>query len=989
VGDAVDDQAILEQAVQDPLLCEAIMLASPGLSAVLDLVREAGVDRLTPKQLRHSATSVLRYAIRIRSRATPFGLFAGVAQGTFGADELRAGCFHRHRTRPDMVWLGNIVRTAEQCLDVAERLRLQTHQGLRCRGGRVVNDSPSTFGARPGETARATVSVKLTPAVEAVLHHAADPIAFGALRQCVLADFPRADAGQIDRLMLGLLEQELLVSDLRPPLDGTDPLDHLMSRLPDGGLLAQLIDVDRARRKYDQAAPGQGVAPLRDLLAAAKKLDPHSTPIHSDCRIDLQMGLSDATRADVEGLADLLWRLSPRRLGMRTLRDYHGRFLEKYGVDRLVPVPDLIDDSSGLGAPAGYTRPESEQSAESWTPPEAPVRDRALGRLVGTALRHRDREVVLSDADLDVLIGEEPDPLEIQNSCELFVHVLPSADGGRPYVALAQSPGSHQAGATSARFADLLNGQCRPEVATHVDGAVPVELIFQPRADRAANLANVPTRSARQLRHGLVDGKGTSLRLADIGVGANLERLFAVHMPDGTEVVPMLPSMVSPAAQAPNAIRLLHEIGLEGQRLWEPWSWGSFADLPFLPRVRYEHCILAPAAWRLDVPATAGFDEALAEFRREWRLPGEVVVANADQRLLLDLDHPRHRELLRDEVRRNPGLTVLEPPGGELTSGEGREREVVASLVPRERWRRPAQVAHQEPRGRSPRIRDEWLYLSIYCSSRSQNDLLVQHIAPLAHQASEAGCDRWFYIRYTDSVGHHLRLRFHHSDRSALWKDIAPRVSDQLGCWRDQSLIRDCTMQPYEPELERYGGESLQPLAEELFSADSDAAIALLDLSKSRQIDIRTLGALTVTALARAFGPAEPAARWVTACDDPAETWLSLTGDRRDLPSAYRSRNQQWQGLLDLDADPPDEGGYRAEVLRLLRRRDDAASSYAAAVRRERAAGRCRTEQARIAGSLLHMSCNRLFGHQGLETEVLAIARGSVQDLARRRRMGR
>jgi len=65
------------------------------------------------KDVDHLKGKLLRFLIRMSTRPTPYGLFAGVALGQWGQETdlaLSAGWPHT-RTRPDMAWLLTIVQT--------------------------------------------------------------------------------------------------------------------------------------------------------------------------------------------------------------------------------------------------------------------------------------------------------------------------------------------------------------------------------------------------------------------------------------------------------------------------------------------------------------------------------------------------------------------------------------------------------------------------------------------------------------------------------------------------------------------------------------------------------------------------------------------------------------------------------------------------------------------------------------------------------------
>jgi hypothetical protein len=108
----------LQQTWQTADFATAVTAASPVLASRVDQVC---VGRSLPEpEVRRMVLSVLRYVLRARTRATPFGLFAGVAAARIGtAPALRRGTEHRATARPDSAWITAVVGGFEK------------HSGLR------------------------------------------------------------------------------------------------------------------------------------------------------------------------------------------------------------------------------------------------------------------------------------------------------------------------------------------------------------------------------------------------------------------------------------------------------------------------------------------------------------------------------------------------------------------------------------------------------------------------------------------------------------------------------------------------------------------------------------------------------------------------------------------------------------------------------------------------------------------------------------------
>ena len=293
---------LLASVPANSALSEALALASPSLSAMIRRVAERGADAVKAGQLRRAALAVLRYDIRMRTRPTPFGLFAGVATGQFdSAAKVERGPAHSTRTHADMQWLTRIVHRLESDPAVLSTLTVQAHQALVHRGDRLVLTSPSTQGVRPGESGegRSVVSLRRTPLVEQAVAESRSPLPYEDLVRLTTAAFPAAPAERVRALLAELVRQEILITGLRPPLDGGDPLSHVLSILaraehPSPGtreVRDALLTVDRERRAYDERPVGEGGEQLDSLLAAARSVEPDDTPVHIDTRLDAALHL--------------------------------------------------------------------------------------------------------------------------------------------------------------------------------------------------------------------------------------------------------------------------------------------------------------------------------------------------------------------------------------------------------------------------------------------------------------------------------------------------------------------------------------------------------------------------------------------------------------------------------------------------------------------------------------------------------------------------
>ncbi|MEV5978368.1 lantibiotic dehydratase [Streptomyces sp. NPDC052114] len=1012
----------LVELIADPRFREALEVSSPSLARTVDAVLADAP--MAVSDLRKAHRAVTRYLLRAASRPTPFGLLAGVLWGSFGTTtkgEL-TGAGHR-AARPDAGRLARLVAEWER--DPAVHLGLSVVVNGLCfvRGGRLVLPfAPAGPDAAGSDTASdesrpTTRTLRHTPVVRAVVEAAARPVRCADLIREVASRFPGAPDGAVAGLVAQLIRAQVLLTELRPPLDAPDPLAHVEALLPSDTPAARWVAALRASlADYRRTPLGEGTAAWRTALERAaadpgtaqdpgtdSAPDPAAlprptarrpaTPAHAvqvDLRLDGTVVLARSVAEELERTAAALWRLSPP--GPGRLTPYHQDFVERYGLGRYVPVKELLDPDIGLGAPAGYRLPPSHRPDPGPVPLGA-ARQRLLLGLAAEAQARGARETVLDEEWLRRFEAADRDesadsvrPPSLEVVVQIAAESAAAVDRGDftlVLVGAATASGGHMG-----RFAHLFppaqTEAIRQTVRTAraTTGRLPVQVHHQASHHRHANVAQVPTWLDGRLVVGAHPGPEvpgvTDLTLDSIAVGADSEGFRIVCTERGRELTPSALHVLNRELTAPNAVRFLVEAAGFGRRQWRLWDWGAAEDLPFLPAVRTGRTVLSPARWRLEATGLP-----LDEWRALWRVPDHVQLTLGDHRIPLNLAVPAHRELLRRESERTGAAVVHELPlgadtdGGWLHGPDGaHEAEAVVTLTPC----RPDTADAPAPRTGRPVVRrgtDEiapggpWLYATLYTSAERQDELLAGPLRAFlselgAPPAGPDGVDRWFFIRYADP-GPHLRLRLH-GDPALLNGVVLPRLHDLAGRLAADGLARGLRLDSYAPETERYGGPALLGAAEEVFHADSRL---VLDRLAAPSDDPILSTAYDVTGLVRAFHRGYGGG-W--------RRWLTGTYPKREQHhKAFAARRRAALARLAPDGPP-----------------DPVAEQYLAAperfgrlVRAEEERGTLSVSPDAVLASLVHMHCNRRLGtDRTAEAQALAVARGAVQAHLDRERAG-
>ncbi|MGH8885340.1 MAG: lantibiotic dehydratase [Egibacteraceae bacterium] len=832
----------------------SVELASPALARHVWEVCEG--RRVQEREVRRAVLPVIRYLQRATSRATPFGLFAGVAPARIGSPPVAHYGEHHHAVaRVDTEWLGGVITRLETCQELRHRLLVVRNNLAFVRDGRLVVGCQQQPGAS-SRTAPAEVSVRHTGAVRTIMHAAEAPIRLGDLAGKLATDFPRTPEIVIDGMLAELVAQRILITSLRPPMTATDPLAHAVVTLdamradavPEvKELLGELrgIHADLARHR-DATSPAQG----RDLRASASRkmtvISSAERPLTVDLRLDCDLVLPLAVAREAETVAAALVKLTPHPFGSSAWQDYHGRFLERYGLGALVPVDELLNVDSGLGFPAGYRDSRLKPPAR----PGLSERDVALLALAQNAAMQQNIEIVLDEkmvADLavgDVTTARAQPHTELR--CRVHAPTLDALDRGE--FELAITGVSRAAGTTTGRFLDLFDTDDRERVfsayaglPTVSENALAVQVSCPPVYARTENVTRSPAVLPHLLsvaeHHTRSDGV---IPLGDLAVSADAERLYLLSVSRQRPVEPVAFSAVEFTNHAHPLLRFLCEISTARAAACVPFSWGAASRLPFLPRVRYRRSILSPARWILaaaDLPGPTSpwpeWADSLAAWRRRHFVPGAVYLGEDDRRLRLDLDEPAHLHLLRSDLDRTGHATLREAPENSAFGWfDGRAHEITIPLaatgrpVPRRAW--PGRTIGRE-HGHLPAA-NGWLYLKLYGHPDRQTATLTSHLPNLLSTWDNE--PEWWFLRYHDPEQHlRLRIRLRGTDD---FGQTAQRVSAWTNDLRRLGLVGQVQWDTYYPETGRFGEGAAMAAAESVFAADSAAAIAQLTLTGRR-----------------------------------------------------------------------------------------------------------------------------------------------------------
>jgi thiopeptide-type bacteriocin biosynthesis protein len=862
--------------LDDPRVRRAVAAGSVSFLQALERYERSTLTMKNPERLK---AKLLRYLIRMSTRPTPYGLFAGCASVRLGerTDLTITNTFGSSHTRPDMDWLMELVATAESDPAIRRRLQLTKNPLIRREGDRfaLAEQMPGGQGDR-----NQPVSIRATGVVTLALELAKDGIQYSTLMDRLVRATPRATQEKVEKLLAELWERTFLLTELRPPLTTDSPARHVLERLAcitEAAAIHTILDTFlSAAALWDQTPHDASGSAFRTMLecidvAQAKR----KVFFQTDMALSVEGRLGAIVAEEAARAAQVLLRLSPTPGGLSSLTAYRNAFVARYGTEREVAVLELLDLHHGLGPPSAhghaFVGPE---------PRRTEARSRTLLALATSALHKRQRVV---DLDEKTIARLETSELLPENSpVSLDVNLLVAArsataiDAGDFTAVIGPNLGAWAAGRNFGRFAhlqspeigrELLASAARIEQSLHFPDHVCAEVVYMPANVRSANVTIRPSVRSHEVVLGVSPGVAEAdvIPIEELAVGVANNRFYVRWTRVGRYVRFVSGHMLNDFS-APPIAQFLIQVSYDGLVPFASFDWGPAEGFPFLPRVQTGRLVLRPAEWRLSEESVAPDDaDSFARWAADWDVPRYVSLSFGDNRLILDLEQGWHVAQLITELKKLPEgrallLQEVLPALGEawLNGSEGHYySEFIVPVVlrpfratnPREdRHERlqPRHIAIERGRGESVQIESqiattqrrfppgsEWLFAKLYSPSHREDDLIAESLLPFADNVAAAGlADSWFYIRYADPENH-IRLRFHGSpDR------LSGHLFGQLCQWANAMVASGtCTrvvFDTYDRELERFGGAAGMAIAESVFCADSRTAAELVRVLNSK-----------------------------------------------------------------------------------------------------------------------------------------------------------
>lgn len=977
-----DEDEIIELC-KDKVFREQVLVSSKDLYDVM--LRFEDICKTMPKKKKNNfIESITEYHIRLRTRTTPFGLFVSVGMGTFDKENkcsYDTGCVYK-KVRADSAWLFQLIKKIE--LECPPELEYQINDAVRVKGNRIIMQY--TIDEKLDE-----LTMRRTPAFDIVEEYSRENVTLASILKKLQEKYSDVPEEQMLEFLRQLIEKGVLISNLRPPFTSKNQLGYFIERLSNVSpqyedIVLKLRQIEKMCKEYEKTEIGEGEQLYLDIVDRMAELEKSKFYLQVDLgNGNKEIKLRYQYAQDISQTISLLTYMSNSVKEQHSyLDDYRNIFLEKFGNDREVPILDMLDQDSGIGAPPHYNKPANkfQMQTSELKLYNKKLKDYFLMKYTYALQNHEPIEIF--EDEIKQICGDEVPLEEMPDSMDIYFIPKMTKEGIRLY--LSTSIGATSAGKTLGRFTYLSEDMCSvvkdiTEKRQQIFGENKIlcGINFLPESARSGNVAQGVSYMEKELVFYTNSEKSETdiLHMEDILVGIRDEKFYVRDKRSGKQLIFDTGNMFNPALTS-NAIHFLQQVATEGMRNWDIVPWEQvFASFKYLPKIVYKNIVLCGARWELNAQdLEMGNNCTEEEFKKfflkichKYHIPKKFYISENDNRLKLDVESDYSIHILYHTFKQKGKTVRLE----EIEEGEdfmmdqnGKKypAEVVLNLINKNVIPVKEDIKKVAEASIADRMKipfDEWLFFKLYVVPDRENEL----IGLIIHDYMQALKQRYefdyFFMRYMDPKPH-IRLRLHAS------REILVSIYQEIFPWLQKlitgKICGDVCLATYEREVERYGGSKLIPYAEEVFFQDSYAIGQILKLMRMKQINEFSEEEVAIASMLLyldQFGLSY----------EEQEYFLKFQFYNTDYLSAFKKNKERYMKIFDLE----NEWGYLnaseegRTILALLNLRRDAVAAYA-----DKMSGFDEILKYSMIASVMHLDCNRLLGvDRKKESEVMCM----------------
>ncbi len=842
----------IRELVSQTQIQEAIYLASPSLYTRMQQWLDGRLKKeKEPKLL----DALYKYLMRMHTRCTPFGLFAGCTVGEWG-DKTKIEFVNdappKRFTRLDMNYLCALAQHLEKQTELRPYLKYYPNSSLLDKGD--ILHYVEYFYRKSSRYHRVN-AVDFDSYLQVVLQTAISGQTIAKLSEALIHYDAEITEEESYAYINAIIDAQLLVSELEPALTGP-------------GMLTQIIDVlEKATQQNPIWQPT--LIQLQQLRSMLAEMDDRGINEQTDYRaitgLVEQLGVpfdpSKLLQTDLRKpaktvqlnrqiqtqLKQCLRFLDQLPAGgeSKSLLDFINAFYQRYE-DREMPLLEVLDTQWGIGYPVTKPKGDTNPLTKDIVLPKGPAKARNIKWtayetfMFETLLAHRDdAEVDLSKLDTQTI--QQPSTRPLMDALYCMFRLL---DEDRLHLQFASGSSGinlvSRFGYADPEVTQLLKDLVVKEDAQTDEDCVIAEIIHLPEARTGNILAHPDVRSYEIPYLGRsAKSEACQIPLKDILVSVNpmSRRIILRSKRLNKIIIPRLSNAHNYAYKSLPVYHFLCDMQFHKKRrslLFSRSSLGQYFKKT--PRFVWKNIILQPAIWFLKKKDYVKLNiENIAQFRKEYSLPEKIVLLEGDNELLFDLTQPLSARIFIQSIKKWSAVEISEylsiDNNVQDSFGEVCHNEIIAFLQKEKRVEKKKKSLVPKKEVNYPSglfLGSSWLYYKIYTDTTIADQILSNQIDHCTQYLLQKGwIDQWFFIRFNDPEDH-LRFRVKINQQEKIG-DVINYLHQVFKPLVASGTIHKIQTDTYKPEILRYG-ETTMALSEQWFMHDSQATVKMLQL---------------------------------------------------------------------------------------------------------------------------------------------------------------
>lgn len=862
----------MDHLYNDTIFKDALFLASPELfyrwkSAIEADLSNAVTDK--SKEYRKLAISILKYYIRICSRATPFGLFS-----SYSIIDLEKEVSTTHSG-------GNFIPFYSVDLNIVFKIlrKINNNPNIIKQQDYVINNTLYNIGkeyryvevTHSKEDSRDYIlnSFERNEVLDLIISETKSPKSFTDLVSLLLDSVDSIEIEQAEEYLSSLIEAQLLIGEFQlylnheiPPLQQIINLFEKKEPLlydPEINILHKKIKkINDSLAALEKKEIGNNIQYYEEIFHVLDELEiTYNKKFVINCNLkhtDIVPVIPDKTQKNIREAIEILSALTTlKQQTHKTLDEFKEKFTERYG-ENLMPLNIALDNEIGIGYSHNSNNAiqsnlvkkiqvNAEGSEDQQIEHSLKIK-RIWNNILAKAKYSKLSEIDLSNDEFRNLIHTEKteDSINLPDSLHAMVSVV---DDNK---ILIKGIGGVSALNLIGRFtcfdpeaAALASEISKAESQNNVN-AISAEFDYIPD-NRSSNL--LVRNIKREYTLGYISKNSTvsHIDLDDIYAGVRYGKIVLWSQKHKS----MIKLYNSHAHNFHiNSMPIYHFLcDLQCQNITE-YLHINFDQLIFsynnhFPRISWKNLILSPATWRITTSELKYLfpqknDEDLLSYfnkiKSYYNIPRYVYLKDSgDNQLLIDTENKILLEIVRDAINEKESLILIEVLYNLNYKGI-HDNEYIFPIINEKSNNSLEVVSPKKSLKRKFIPTNEWVFFKIYLGIETANKLLATEIPSLIETLKKKNLiEKWFFIRYYDP-NFHIRLRFQYDNNKTKLSDILSIVNQKLKYYSDTHYISKIDISTYEREVERYGYH-LMINAESFFTMDSEIIIELLKRIKA------------------------------------------------------------------------------------------------------------------------------------------------------------